>query len=46
MCHIPQEDANHGVSADIILVTLLKEDIGLVQQNDGVPGAGNFENLS
>ena len=39
----PDEDADHGVALEVVLAALLHEDVGLVEQQDCVPGLADLE---
>ena len=41
-----QEDADHGVAVDVVVGTALEEDVGLVEQDDRVPVAGDLEDVA
>jgi NADPH:quinone reductase-like Zn-dependent oxidoreductase len=42
---LPEEDADEGVSVDVVHVALLQEDIGLVQEKDRTPRVADIQYL-
>ena len=42
---LPQEDADKGIPVNVVHVSLLKEYIGLVEEQDGAPRVTDVENL-
>ena len=40
-----QEDGHEGVAAEVLRAALLQEDVGLVEQQDGLPDGGHVEDL-
>ena len=41
----PEEDGNQSVAVDVLDGTLLEEDIGFVEEQDGTPAVGDVEDF-